>query len=545
MSSTPAAPTPEPAIAPVDASVDAPVDRALSAPGTIVGEPAAFGLAALSAAMYFLGFTGFDIWPLALVSMVPLLVALRGRSGWRALRLGWLMGTIANAGGFHWVVGMLKTFSGFPTPLCFSFSLLLDAAQGLEFAVFAWLIARADGRGFSRWLTVPATLAALELAFPLLFPTYTANSLQTVLVLVQTADLGGPIFVSVLVAFGWVAIERAVIPSRGVPLARRLRPLLVPLAIWAVAIPYGIVRMHQVDRESATAPALRVGLVQENLGLTEKRDEPANALVRHLAATRRLEARGVDLVVWSESAVSFVIPEYVTDIHDAFPPWNLHVPVLFGALGERGQRLYNTAVMVDGSGHIEGTYDKTYLLAFGEYLPGGETFPKFYEWSPHTGHFTPGSRLASVPLPGSTPSAPRSVIPLICYEDILPRFVRDFERATDASLLAVILNDAWFGQTSEPWSHLALATFRSIEQRRDFVRAANSGVSAFIDAAGRVTGHTGTFSIEAPIGVVHLRRGHTLYYYLGDWIAWLGVIASVGVFVMRLRGGEGGLNRSA
>src|SRR4051812_43187656 len=112
------------------ATTDAPVARAVTVgaaadpanPMLVKSERAALALAALSGTMYFLGFAGFEVWPLALLSGIPLLFALRGRTGWRAIRLGWLMGTVTNAGGFYWIVAMLKTFSGFPTFICALFS---------------------------------------------------------------------------------------------------------------------------------------------------------------------------------------------------------------------------------------------------------------------------------------------------------------------------------------------------------------------------------------------------------------------------------------
>ncbi len=499
----------------------------------VPSERLALLLAALAGVLYFLGFAGFEIVPLAFVSLTPLLLALRGRTGWRAFRLGWITGTVLGAGGFYWIAGMLKTFSGFPLPLCVVFALLLWAAQGLQFAVFAWFVARADTRGIPRLLSAPAALAAVELCFPVLFPWYTSNSLHGIPLLIQTADLGGPMLLSAVLALGHAALDDVL--ARGAstvtPWSRRLRPLVYPLAFWAFALPYGAWRMHQTD--AATGRTLRVGIVQQNLGLQEKRTDPRLALHRHLEASRALEDRGVDLLFWSESALAFLIPEDLENIRDYVPTWDLRTPVMFGALSVRGrapgERLYNTAFVTDAQGDLRGRYDKMYLLAFGEYLPGGETFPAFYRWSPNSGHFSPGTTMRALPIPGGT------VMPLICYEDILPRFVRGFQRRADANLLAVILNDAWFGDTAEPWIHNALAQFRAVELRRDLVRAANSGVSSVIDANGRMVAHGGTFRREDVVATVRLRTGHTVYYHLGDWCAWLGVALCAYTLVPRRR----------
>lgn len=494
----------------------------------VVRERYALGLAALSGVAYFLGFASFEITPLALVSMAPLLVALRGRTGWAALRLGWLMGFVAIAGGFYWIAGMLKTFSGFPTVLCIALASLLWAAQGLQFGVMAWLIARADTRGLPRLVSAPLALGAVELAFPVLFPWYTSNSLHRVTLAIQTADLGGPILVSCAMMLLHAALAEAAV-RRG-PWPTRLRPLAAPALFWALALPYGAWRIRQVDAATAAGPTRQVGIVQENLGLMEKRNDPYIALERHLETSRRLQARGAQLLVWSESAVAFRIPENLRNIRNYIPVWDLEVPVLFGALSVRDSgdpdrpRLYNTAFMTDASGELQGTYDKVYLLAFGEYIPGGELFPQLYRASPNSGHFTRGSTMRALPIPGG------SVGPLICYEDILPRFVREFRRNTEPSLFAVILNDAWFGDTAEPWIHDALAKFRAVEHRRDVVRAANSGVSSITDAAGRTVVAGGTFRREALLGPVTLRQGRTPYYYLGDWCGWLGV--AMGLFVL-------------
>lgn len=496
----------------------------------VMRERWALACAVFSGLAIFLGFAGREIYPLAFVSLAPLLVALRGRTGWRATRLGWVTGTVAVAGGFSWIVGMLKTFSGFPTALCVLFASLLWIAQGLQYGVLAWLVSKADARNLPRMLAVPLLAAGVEMLFPLLFPWYLANSLHNAPVLYQTADLGGVLLVTAAMVLGHTALAEAW--TRTGSWAHRLRPLALPLAFWALAIPYGHWRLGQVDSDTARARPLRVGVVQQNLGLMQKRNDPVEALNRHLAASRALEAQGVEWIVWSESAVAFRIPEHVTNIRDYIPPWDLRTPVLFGALSVRDgtperPNLYNTAFMTDADGNMRGSYDKVFLLAFGEYIPLGETFPQIYRASPHSGHFTRGSTIRTLPVPGGT------VAPLICYEDILPRFVRDFQNRVNPDLLAVILNDAWFGDTAEPWIHNALSKFRAVEHRRDLVRAANSGVSSVIDAGGRVLAQSRTFTRENVVATVHLRQGRTVYGYTGDWVGWAGVLLGLYSVVRR------------
>jgi apolipoprotein N-acyltransferase len=199
--------------------------------------------------------------------------------------------------------------------------------------------------------------------------------------------------------------------------------------------------------------------------------------------------------------------------------------------------LYNTAVSSDPAGNVTGRYDKQYLLTFGEYLPLGETFPVLYQWSPNSGHFSPGSSLD--PLVVDVRGERHPVTALICYEDILPRFTNDAVRHAKPELLVNMTNDAWFGDTTEPWEHLALAAFRAIEHRRYLVRGTNSGVSAVVDPVGRVIAHSGVFRQETVAATIHWMQSQTVYEKVGDW-PWLLVSLALvtGCFVPRRRAPE-------
>ncbi|MEM7607679.1 MAG: apolipoprotein N-acyltransferase, partial [Myxococcota bacterium] len=201
-------------------------------------------------------------------------------------------------------------------------------------------------------------------------------------------------------------------------------------------------------------------------------------------------------------------------------PEPLEVPTLFGGLSRRrvqGEgRSYNTAFLTNARGEIVGTYDKTYLLAFGEYLPLGDVFPILYEWSPNTGRFTPGDHVRAL-AHGSM-----RITTLVCYEDVLPAFTRRAVAENTPNLLVNITNDAWFGDTREPWIHLALAKFRAVEHHRALVRATNSGVSAFVDPVGRTLDTIAVGERDQLVAELPLLDENTVYTSLGDWPAYLG-----------------------
>jgi apolipoprotein N-acyltransferase len=216
---------------------------------------------------------------------------------------------------------------------------------------------------------------------------------------------------------------------------------------------------------------------------------------------------------------------------------SLGVPALFGSVlarevsDARKYALFNSALLTNKRGSVVGRFDKQLLLAFGEYLPFGETFPVLYEWSPHTGHFQSGTSFKPLSLDD------HQIAVVICYEDVLPSFVNHEMREGEPELIANLTNDAWFGDTTEPWIHLALAKFRAVEQRKFFVRSTNSGVSAFVDPVGRVISHTKTFEQTSQRATLRWLKGKTLYTLWGDGPWWLASAGSI-FFAFKRRGSK-------
>jgi apolipoprotein N-acyltransferase len=514
----------------------------LPALGTLpLPPPLAYSGAFLSGLLYWLAFAGMDVWPLAFVAWVPLIVAMHRQTARTAMLLGWLAGVTMNVAGFFWLQTMLRTFSGFPAPVCFLFVLIVCAYQGGRIGFLGWMSGRASARGWPSRLVFAAAFAASELLYPLLFPWYYAATVHQVAVLTQLAEVGGPILVGLVLVAANIAIAEPIVAR-----AERRTPDVGPLAVGVIAVAftccYGVLRVGAVDAMTQAAPAATVGVVQANMGLMEKRVSFDEGLQRHLDASAALEqGRHVDFVVWSEtSAMRAVHDESYRQELRAGVARRIGAPAIFGAVvvrrvsDERQYVLYNAAVSSDDAGNVLGRYDKQYLLTFGEYLPFGETFPVLYTWSPNSGHFTPGTSLD--PLIVDVHGVKHPVTTLICYEDILPRFTNDAVRHAKPELLVNMTNDAWFGDTTEPWEHLALAQLRAVEHRRYLVRGTNSGVSAVVDPVGRVIARSGTFRQDTVAATIHWMQSRTVYEIVGDWpwlIVSLGLL--VGCFVPRRR----------
>ncbi len=278
------------------------------------------------------------------------------------------------------------------------------------------------------------------------------------------------------------------------------------------------------------APALRVGIVQANFGVLEKRRDPGEVHRRHLAQTRELLAEGpLDLVVWPETV-------YSRGIAGPFPVagdlirGDSETPLLFGAASVRGEggqrRVYNSALLIQADGSIRETYDKNLLVPIAERLPIGALSRLF----PHAQQFGAASETPPLVLGGLRISTP------ICYEAAVPGFVRRMARHATPHLFVMLANDAWFGDSHEPWIHLAVARMRAIEQRRYVVRATNSGLSALVDPAGRLLARSDLLARQNLRGTVRALEGETLYARFGDWPGWLAAAGLLGLVPAGRRG---------
>jgi apolipoprotein N-acyltransferase len=315
-------------------------------------------------------------------------------------------------------------------------------------------------------------------------------------------------------------------------------PALAAGALLCAALIFGAVRIRQVDDMVAHAPRLKVGLVQPNFAYTMdgefSRDEALRQLTALQEQSRRLEKQGAQLLVWSEGSFPIAVPrEFSAD----FPADSLamirrgfSVPTMIGAemYDAARQDAFNSALLLDGSGKVAGRYDKVRLLAFGEYVPGIETFPWLRNLLPvGAGRFTAGTGPGVISMQDPSGRDWR-LGPVICYEDILQGFLRGVGQL-HPNLLVNLTSDSWFGADTEPWEHMALAVFGSVELRVSMVRSVNSGISALIDPNGRVVQKTyaddpyrhphaaDSLLVEVPF----MTGGHTLFVAVGNLFAYL------------------------
>ena len=505
-----------------------------------------FALASLSGCLWFLACPPFDVRGLAWIAGVPMLLAiLRAPTLPVALAVGWWAGVVETGGGFYWLIDLTQRFAGFPWLGGALVLFVFCAARALIFLLFTAVVcAIRRHRRVPMALLAPLAMAIGEFVVPQIFPCGQWISQAWQPLVIQITELTGPLGVTALLMLVNGAVADLIARETYARQSAGAAALLV-----AAALLFGHIRMRQVDALIAAAPRLEVGLVQPNFAYTADGETTQEEALRQLAAlqqeSQRLERAGAELIVWTEGAYPVTLPRaFAAD----FPPESLgHIrrgfstPVIIGGdtLEDGAEDAYNSALLLDRNGKAVGRYDKVRLLAFGEYIPGIEMFPWLRELlPPGAGRFKRGAGPAIMILPEAAGQSWR-LGPVICYEDLLPGFLRGVGRL-HPDLLVNLTSDSWFGASTEPWEHLALSVFASVELRVSLVRAVNSGISALIDPNGRLLAKTYAddpyrdpraadgLLVSAP----KMAGGHTLFVAWGNWFPYTCMVVVAGLFVL-------------
>lgn len=463
-----------------------PPSLSLSQPGRLPRIAAAL----VSAVCMVLACPSYDLWWLALVGWVPWLWAIDGVRPRSAFFYGWITGTVTVFWGFFWMSELLTKFAGFPLVGALPLTLLFAMWQGSLWGIAAGLASFVHRRsGAPLLVVVPLAWVTTEALLPNIFPIYMALAWCWQPLWIQAAEIGGVTMVSGLMLAINTALYR-VLRSRLVEGRLEMRAVAVFVAL-VVGVPaYGALRIAQVERRMAAAPKQSFAVVQGNMSIFEMRQMPLKVpiLRKQQHMTAKLQAQGAQIALWGETAYPnprAFTRQSTTDLPDE-SAWKVQrefdIPIVFGTVTRdatgRNKYPYNTAILLDGNGEIAGMYDKVYRLVFGEYIPVVD--PDWYlSMVPNASHIAQGDGAGVLEL------GEWRLGPFICYEDILPRFVRDAANQR-VHVFVNLTNDAWFGKTDEPWQHLGLGVFRTVEHRKGLVRSVNTGVSTYVDPTGRV-----------------------------------------------------------
>ncbi len=500
-------------------------------------------LAALSGVLLTLSFPKFGHALVAWVALLPLLVAIPGTKGWRAARLGYVTGAVAGFGLLYWTALVVRQFGGLSLPVASMLMALLCLAVALFPMLFAWVLSVWLARfGLAALLLAPFAWVASEvmrahtlLRFAWCLLGYSqADAPVFIQIAAYTAVYGVSFLVATPAAALAFAAHQALAP------ARWKAPACALTLVGAVAL-FGV---RKLDQDVVGRDPVRIGIVQASIRQEEKWDSARlfMNLDRHIELTRRAARDGARLVVWPESAVAFdwdANPNVGSELRALAR--DLDIGLLFGNDDREAAadltRLFVGAKLLDPEGRLLLRYHKVRLVPFGEYVPlqpvltlGGRFAARLVQ---QVSDFTPG-KTALVGRIGAT-----SLGVSICYEAIFPDYMRQFA-ANGAGILVNITNDAWYGTTSAPFQHFAMARFRAVENGRYLVRAANTGISAVVDPRGRVLARSALFDRTTLVHDVPQTDAVTFYARYGDVFGWGTVLVSAALLAASWRARRAG-----
>jgi apolipoprotein N-acyltransferase len=495
-------------------------------------------LAAVGGVLLALAFPDFDLWPLAIVSVVVLWFALAHCGAWAGVLIGWVFGVAFFLPHVLWAY----------TAVGFIPWVALALGEGLVFGLFggAWASVRRSGMLMNaRAWVQPIAFAVLWGAAEELrsivpfggFPWGRVAFSQGSSPLLNLAWAGGALLVSMAVVLAGALIALAIEAGR----ARHwsyvaLCPVIaIGLAIAGIFVP--------IDAQEESGE-LAVGVVQGNVpdeGL-DSFQQARQVTENHLAETKRLvaaEPGPYDVMIWPENSVDY--DPRVDEQNNAIVTEAAQLaqsPLLFGTQDytpEEGR--YNVSLLWSTSGAVLDEYRKQRPAPFAEYIPI-RGFARFF--SPEVDRVTrdmiPGEGPAVMDLPAAVLGRSVTISTIICfevaYDDIVRASVRD-----GGEIIIVQTNNATFGVTAESTQQLAMTKLRAVEFGRTTIQASTVGVSAIVMPDGRVTHDTELFTAASMADEVPLRTSMTPAAYLGGIERWTVLVlgALIPFFAMRKR----------
>jgi apolipoprotein N-acyltransferase len=447
------------------------------------------------------------------LAVAPMLAMAAIRPPRVALAWGWAYGVVFFLVLLRWLNHTFQVYSAIPWPVVYGPTFLLAGYCALWIGAVAWAVSVVASRR--------STAAALALA-PFFwvggewlrghlfggFPWGTLGYSQYLhLGVIQIAELSGVHAVSfVLVAVNAAAAGCVLLAWR-----QAVAGAAIGAGLLAATLGFGALRLA----EPLPAPLAPVAIIQPAI------EQPMKWEPRHTRETvgiyfallRRVADDHPALIVWPETAAPTILrkdPALLEAFRKASA--SMKTPMLMGTVDMAGEpaRFRNTAFLLSETGLVD-RYDKIHLVPFGEFVPLSGVLGFVRGWAEFIAELEAGSR--AVVFQG--PPAPFGVV--ICYEGIFPDLVRQFVN-NGAQLMVNMTNDAWFGRTSGPEQHLTMYPFRAIEHRVSVVRAANTGVSAFIAPNGAIVRRLRLFERDVMTQSMPGRGRRTLFTRVGDWL---------------------------
>ncbi len=487
-------------------------------------------MAILSGFLLTLSFPRTNFSWIAWFSLIPLFAALNNLSPKKSFYIGLCTGVAHYLTLVYWLAYTMKTYGHLPLYLSVAILLLLTAYLAFYTAVFSMTFIWACSSPVYLFTMPPLIWVSLEYIRSFLFTGFpwelVGYSQHNTLPIIQISDILGVYGISFCIVLSNVAIFINCLfiigktwQGKKVGLGHALGSIMTFALIFGLIWFYGTWRIENVNKLASGSPSVRAAIVQGNIDQDKKWDRvfQRSSVLKYIKLSLQTKKNKPDLVVWPETATPFYflrnveLSKLVQDgIRETGADFFIGSPAV--KFEKETPKHYNSVFLVGPDGNLYGKYDKAHLVPFGEYVPFKKWLPFLGKMVESVGDFHSGKK-------GQTIQWGKHVIgSQICYEIIFPNLARAMTQ-NKAELLINVTNDAWYGRSSAPYQHFSMAKFRAVENRRSLIRAANTGISGFIDPSGKVIGSTELFQDAVMTTEVPTLGIKTFYTRFGDLFA--------------------------
>ena len=504
----------------------------------------------ISSVLTSLSFYPWSLWPIGFVCLWPFIhhletTTFKRRAVLKIVGLGFLQGILISIFSFHWVTHTMVVFGHIPWPVAISIFLLYGAGTNLRWVIF--FLAVYYFNQFKKGHLAPETTLSKILLNPYLvmtgfwgiseylgwqlFPYYGLNLASSNLIFVQMADMigtyGGSLVWFLIGYSFYLGIKNRKLPKLG-------------FALFILCHLYGSIAFWYWSNEQKNYSQFHIGVVQGNTPLgfragrtiTSLADEYIDKMINlsyKIVREAEQQNKPLDLIIWPESSVPFVGYFFYEKLREGLAEFQEHHKISFlindllilRNYDPKQRQNYNNVFLLNEDGKIVESYQKVKLLPFGEFIPLGDVFPSLKKTFAEISGFTHGKKFTTLP------SKIGNIMPLICYEVIVPDFVYEFDKVTrnKTQIFVNVTNDSWFGNSIESAQHMELGRMRSIEFRLPMVRGVNGGVSTWLDVTGRNYDATKVLTQANKIYTVPVpKRQKTIYASYGYYFYYIFLI---------------------
>ncbi|MBT4364188.1 MAG: apolipoprotein N-acyltransferase [Desulfobacteraceae bacterium] len=472
--------------------------------------------------------TGFD--KMAWIALLPLFISTLNLSTKESFFAGLITGIVHYFTLLYWLLPFLQKFAYLHVIPAVSVLLLLSAYLAFYIAIFSLISNRVPSSPFSFLIIMPALWVSCEYLRTFLFSGFPwellGYSQYARIYLIQISDITGTYGISFLVVLAnavffqiFLFISKNEWHGRRVNALQLISSVILVGLFFSIITFYGNKRLKYIDIQAYNSEKINIAIVQGNIDQTKKWDPEFQYATTKKIIDLSLSAKDKrpDLVVWPETAATFYFL-----YNQAMTGMVMNGIIKSGAdfligspsfkTNNEQVKYYNSAFLVSKKGELLDKYDKVHLIPFGEYVPLKKLLWFIENIVEGSGDFSQGKTIDTLKW------GDYKLGIQICGEIIFPNLSRTM-RNKKAGLLINITNDAWYGKTGAPYQHFSMAVLRAVENRRSLIRSANTGISAFVDPAGRVFDRTPLYKEAVVTRSMPVLKTETFYTKYGDLFA--------------------------